>query len=81
MNKKMITLAMALALVAGTAAVSFAVDCKGVAKAVQGVTVTVLCNNGTETMAEDSGKGSAKIGVGDKVVVKGTRARKEIEGC
>lgn len=81
MNKKLITLTMVLAFVAGTAAVSFAIDCKGVAKIVQGATVTVLCNNGTETTAEDSGKGSAKIGIGDKVVVKGTKVRKEIEGC
>lgn len=79
MSKKMITLAMALALVGGTATASFALDCKGVAKAVDGATVTVLCNNGKETTAEN--KGSSKIEVGDKVVVKGTKVKKDVEGC
>ena len=79
MSKKMIPLAMALALVAGTVTTALALDCKGVAKAVQGTTVTVLCNNGTETTAEN--KGSSKIEVGDKVVVKGAKVKKDIEGC
>ena len=79
MSKKMITLAMALAMVAGTAAISFAIDCTGVAKAIQGATVSVLCDNGAKTTAEDNG--ATKIEVGDKVVVKGTKIKKAIDGC
>lgn len=84
MNKKMITLAMALALVAGTAAVSFAVGCsEGVAKAVNGIMVTVLCKDGSEFTAEDIvAKGGNKIAVKDKVdVLKSGKVKKHEEGC
>jgi len=84
MSKKMIILAMALALVTGTAAVSFAVGCnEGVAKAVHGIVVTVLCKDGSEFTAEDIvAKGSGKIEVKDKVVVlKSGKVKKKIEGC
>ena len=77
MNKKMISLAMAMTFVIGTAAASFAADCAGVVKAVAGTAVTVTCADGTETMAT----GAAKVG--DKVTVKGGKiaAKKAIEGC
>ena len=80
MNKKMISLAMALAFAVSTAAVSFAADCKGTVKAVAGTSVTVTCADGTEAMAE----GAAKVG--DKVTVKGgkieaAKKKKAIEGC
>ena len=84
MNKKMITLAMVLALVAGTEAVSFAVDCsEGVAKAVNGMVVTVLCKDGSEFTAKDIvAKGANKIEAKDKVVVlKPGLVRKKDEGC
>ncbi|MFA7382721.1 MAG: hypothetical protein WC001_04665 [Desulfurivibrionaceae bacterium] len=79
MNKKMISLAMAMAFVIGTAAASFAADCKGTVKAVSGTSVTVTCADGTETTAE----GTAKVGA--KVEVKGGKIaaakKKAIEGC
>jgi hypothetical protein len=79
MSKKMISLAMAVAFVASTAAVSFAADCKGTVKAVAGTSVTVTCADGTEAMAE----GTAKVG--DKVEVKGGKIaaakKKAVEGC
>jgi len=79
MNKKLISLAMALIFLASTAAVSFAGDCKGKVKAVDGATITVTCADGTEA----KGEGVAKIG--DSVAIKGgkiTAAKKKaIEGC
>ena len=80
MSKKMISLAMALAFVVSTAAVSFAADCKGTVKAVAGTSVTVTCEDGSEAKAE----GAAKVG--DKVMVKGgkieaAKKKKAIEGC
>lgn len=79
MNKKMISLAMALAFVVSTAAVSFAADCIGKVKAVSGTSVTVTCKDGTETMAEGVAKVGATVTVKDgKIVVK---AKKAIEGC
>jgi len=77
MSKKMISLAMAMAFVVSTAAASFAADCAGVVKAVAGTSVTVTCEDGTETKAE----GTAKVGA--KVTVKGGKiaAKKAIEGC
>jgi uncharacterized protein YraI len=80
MNKKMISLAMALAFVVSTAAVSFAADCKGTVKAVAGTNVTVTCEDGTESTAT----GTAKVG--DKVMVKGgkieaAKKKKAVEGC
>ena len=58
MSKKMISLAMALTFVASTAAVTFAGDCKGKVKAVEGTSVTVTCGDGTEA----KGEGVAKVG-------------------
>lgn len=84
MSKKMITLAMVLALVAGTTTVSFAVGCsEGVAKAVHGIVVTVLCKDGSEFTAEDIvTKGVDKIKVKDKVeVLKSGQVKKQTEGC
>lgn len=79
MSKKMISLAMALAFVASTAAVTFAGDCKGKVKAVDGATITVTCGDGTEA----KGEGGAKVG--DSVEVKGGKIvaakKKAIEGC
>jgi len=66
MSNKMISLVMALAFVASSATVSFAGDCKGWVKAVNGTTVTVVCADGTETKAE----GAVKVGFGYSVVVK-----------
>lgn len=84
MSKKMITLAMALALVAGATTVSFAVGCnEGVAKAVNGIMVTVLCKDGSEFTAEDIvTKGADKIAVKDNVrVLKSGKVKKREEGC
>ena len=84
MSKKMITLAMALAIVAGTATVSFAVGCsEGVAKAVDGIIVTVLCKDGSEFTAEDIvAKGPDKIKVKDRVeALKSGKVKKQTEGC
>ncbi|OGQ98265.1 MAG: hypothetical protein A2505_10660 [Deltaproteobacteria bacterium RIFOXYD12_FULL_55_16] len=80
MSKKMISLAMAMAFVVSTAAVSFAADCAGVVKAVAGTAVTVTCADGTEAKAE----GAAKVG--DKVMVKAgkieaAKKKKAVEGC
>lgn len=77
MSKKMISLAMALAFVVSTAAVSFAADCT--VTAVDGTKVTVDCG-GTVSKVE----GSAKVG--DKVSVKdgkieAKKKKKAIEGC
>ena len=84
MSKKMITLTMVLALVAGTTTVSFAVGCtEGVAKAVNGMVVTVLCKDGSEFTAKDIvTKGANKIEVKDKVVsLKPGLVKKKDEGC
>ncbi|MFZ5776135.1 MAG: hypothetical protein ACOY3Z_11690 [Thermodesulfobacteriota bacterium] len=87
MCKKMIFLAVAMMFVAGGATAAMAVDCNGEAKAVQGNTVTVLCENGAETKAEVT---SGTVAVGDKVAVKGGKiaavkvekpTKKKIEGC
>ncbi|MFA7349019.1 MAG: hypothetical protein WCZ86_14795 [Desulfurivibrionaceae bacterium] len=79
MNKKMISLAMALFFLASTAAVSFAGDCTGKVKAVEGASITVTCGDGSEV----KGEGVAKVG--DSVKVMGgkiTAAKKKaIEGC
>lgn len=79
MNKKMISLAMALVFLASTAAVSFAGDCKGKVKAVEGASITVTCSDGSEV----KGEGVAKVG--DSVKVMGgkitTAKKKAIEGC
>ena len=77
MSKKMISLAMALAFVVSTAAVSFAADCK--VTAVDGTKVTVDCGGAVSTV-----EGSAKVG--DKVAVKdgkiqAAKKKKAIEGC
>jgi len=58
MSKKIISLAMAL--VASTAAASFAGACRGWVKAIKGTTVTVVCADGTEIEAE----GAVKVGLG-----------------
>jgi len=80
MNKKMISLAMALAFVASTAVASFAADCKGTVKAVSGTNVTVTCEDGKDVTAT----GVAKVG--DKVEVKAgkvaaAKKKKAVEGC
>jgi hypothetical protein len=67
MRKRIILLAMTLTFVTGFAADSFAGGCKGWVKAVNGTTVTVVCADGAEIKAE----GSAKIGVGHSVEVRG----------
>ncbi|MBU2538527.1 MAG: hypothetical protein KKH22_08805 [Proteobacteria bacterium] len=77
MSKKMISLAMALAFVVSTAAVSFAADCT--VTAVDGNKVTVDCGGAVSTV-----EGSAKVG--DKVNVKdgkieAKKKKKAIEGC
>ena len=76
MSKKMISLAMALAFVVSTAAVSFAADCK--VTAVDGTKVTVDCGGAVSTV-----EGTAKVG--DKVMVKGGKIaagkKKAVEGC
>lgn len=77
MSKKMISLAMALAFVVSTAAVSFAADCT--VTAVDGTKVTVDCGGTVSTV-----EGSAKVG--DKVNVKdgkieAKKKKKAIEGC
>jgi len=77
MSKKMISLAMALAFVASTAAVSFAADCK--VTAVAGTKVTVDCAGAVSTV-----EGTAKVG--DMVTVKdgkiqAAKKKKAIEGC
>jgi len=77
MSKKMISLAMALAFVVSTAAVSFAADCT--VTAVDGSKVTVDCGGTVSTV-----EGSAKVG--DKVSVKdgkieAKKKKKAIEGC
>lgn len=74
MSKKIITLAMVVAFVASTAAVTFAGDCKGKVKGVEGAIITVTCTDGTEAKAE----GVAKIG--DSVDVKGGKDRRQEEG-
>ncbi len=77
MSKKMISLAMALAFVVSTAAVSFAADCT--VTAVDGTKVTVDCGGAVSTV-----EGAAKVG--DKVTVKdgkiqAAKKKKAIEGC
>ncbi len=76
MSKKLISLAMALAFVAGTAAVSFAGKCT--VTAVEGTKVTVDCDGTVSTV-----EGTAKVG--DKVTVKDgkieAKKKKAIEGC
>ena len=77
MSKKMISLAMAVAFVAGFAAISFAGKCK--VTAVEGTKVTVDCAGKVETA-----EGTAKVG--DMVMVKdgkvqAAKKRKAIEGC
>lgn len=75
MSKKMISLAMAVAFVASTAAVSFAADCK--VTAVEGTKVTVDCGGAVSTV-----EGTAKVG--DKVTVKDGKIapkKKAVEGC
>jgi hypothetical protein len=77
MSKKMISLAMALAFVVSTAAVSFAADCT--VTAVDGNKVTVDCGGAVSTV-----EGTAKVG--DKVTVKdgkiqAAKKKKAIEGC
>ncbi|MFH1021568.1 MAG: hypothetical protein V1782_13305, partial [Pseudomonadota bacterium] len=76
MSKKMISLAMAIAFVASTAAVSFAADCT--VTAVAGTKVTVDCAGTVSTV-----EGKAKVG--DKVTVKDgkieAKKKKAIEGC
>jgi len=71
-------LAMVVAFVASTVAVTFAGDCKGKVKGVEGTIITVTCTDGTEAKAE----GVAKIG--DSVDVKGGKIagkKKVMEGC
>ncbi|MDH5298332.1 MAG: hypothetical protein OEV91_04865 [Desulfobulbaceae bacterium] len=81
MNKKIMALALALALTFGTAGASFAAAaCKGAVTKVEGTHVTVKCADGTEVTVE----GAAKVG--DKVTVKdgklvAAKAKKAIEGC
>lgn len=77
MSKKMISLAMAVAFVASTAAVSFAADCK--VTAVDGTKVTVDCAGAMSTV-----EGTAKVG--DMVTVKDgkiapAKKKKAVEGC
>lgn len=77
MSKKMISLAMAVAFVASTAAVSFAADCK--VTAVEGTKVTVDCAGAVSTV-----EGTAKVG--DMVTVKDgkiapAKKKKAVEGC
>ncbi|MHB1014961.1 MAG: selenite/tellurite reduction operon protein ExtJ [Desulfurivibrionaceae bacterium] len=77
MSKKMISLAMAVAFVAGFAAVSFAGKCK--VTAVEGTKVTVDCAGAVSTV-----EGTAKVG--DMVMVKdgkieAAKKKKAIEGC
>lgn len=79
MSKKIISLAMVL--VASTAAASFAGDCRGWVKAINGTTATVVCVDGTEIKAE----GAVKVGIGYSVVVKDgkvlTVRHRVIEDC
>lgn len=77
MSKKMISLAMAMAFVVSTAAVSFAAECK--VTAVAGTKVTVDCAGVVSTV-----EGTAKVG--DKVEVKdgkivAAKKAKAVEGC
>lgn len=77
MSKKMISLAMAMAFVVSTAAVSFAAECK--VTAVAGTKVTVDCAGAVSTV-----EGTAKVG--DKVEVKdgkivAAKKQKAVEGC
>lgn len=74
--KKLVAMVMAMAFM-GITATSFAADCKGKVKAVEGTSVTVTCKDGTEVKAT----GAAKVG--DKVNVKDGKieAKKAVEGC
>ena len=70
MKKKMLSLALAMTFVAGTAGIGMAaryVKCE--VKDVQGEMVTLECDK-----ADD-------LDVGSKVKVKGAKKRKAIEGC
>jgi len=77
MSKKLISLAMALAFVAGTAVASFAGDCT--VTAVEGTKVTVDCG-GTVSTAEGTAKVGDKVTVKDGKVV-AAKKKKAIEGC
>lgn len=78
MSKKIVSLVLAMAFVAVTAAASFAEDCKGKVTAVEGDQVTVECKDGSTA----TGTGEAKVG--DKVTIKDGKVeakKKVIEGC
>jgi hypothetical protein len=77
MSKKMISLAMAMAFVVSTAAVSFAADCK--VTAVDGTKVTVDCAGAVSTV-EGAAKVGDKVEVKDGKIVAGKK-KKAVEGC
>jgi len=78
MSKKMISLAMALAFVVSTAAVSFAADCT--VTAVDGNKVTVDCG-GTVSTVEGTAKVGDKVTVVDGKIQAAKKKKKAIEGC
>lgn len=81
MSKKLMTLALALAFVVGSMAVSFAAgaSCTGKATAVEGNVVTVTCDDGSVVKAEGTAKVGAKVTVKDGKIE--AKKRKAIEGC
>jgi hypothetical protein len=78
MSKKMISLAMAMAFVVSTAAVSFAADCT--VTAVEGTKVTVDCA-GTVSTVEGTAKVGDKVMVKDGKIAPAKKKKKAIEGC
>ena len=78
MSKKMISLAMALAFVVSTAAVSFAADCT--VTAVDGNKVTVDCGGAVSTV-EGTAKVGDKVTVVDGKIQAAKKKKKAIEGC
>lgn len=68
MNKKLLTLALAVAFIASTATVSLAAKIKCTVDSVEGDKVTMTCD------------GAGDLKAGDKVEVKAKSAKK-VEGC
>jgi hypothetical protein len=81
MSKKLMTLALALAFVAGSISLSFAsgASCTGKATAVEGNKVTVTCDDGSVITAEGTAKVGAKVTVKDGKIE--AKKKKAIEGC
>lgn len=69
MSKKIVVFAMAMAFMAGSAALSFAASADCTVKSVSGSTVTLDC-----------GDDAKDLSVGSKVKVKAAK-KKAIEGC